>query len=710
MRRLIVLLALVAVAGATAAAGSPRSAATPRPHPRIWLDRGTLKTLRARAHASTAEWRKLKADCDSLLKGPIDYPDGDAYPTPGIGEGYQGDGYFPAVLDLGLCAQTAPSGRATYAKRVAGVLAAMSNPSHEPNPLRDDGYGIRFYVTTMAIGFDWAYSSLSSHLKSQVITAIHHWISAFESGGFERDFPQGNYYAGYFEAKALAALATMGDDSAANGEWSSWLHKTTTFVEPYYKKNLAGGGWPEGWEYGQLGTMDMTWPFDAARTALGAKLVKGFPYALAAPRFILYFTWPNLRSLEDSGVQHDNINPSPADPWLGTAEAGMLARFGSTFAPYMHDYAKRVRAANPKLVKSPSWGAWVDFLYWNPKAKNTSVKRLPRSYFARGMGMAAMRSTWSKTAVWAMYKAAPYNGNPDAGEEFYDEGSLEILNGSHQFLVYAPSALMRNTPGTNDGDPYETLIYNDLFDGKQPRDLFNVFMTSRPTPTGQGDQSRADGAKTKTTFTDHGAYAVARSVHLEDMYPQRAGDKRAITRWSRDVVYVRPNLFIVHDRTSVTKPVPDEWLGWSFLGRPRAAGAGRYRLPAGTVQAVLPAGNVEEVVNVFGSNKVYRVEVRRRPRGYARVDHRLPGRPRHIARSAGAGARRIRGPRREGHGSLQAHRDLRTKVVKRTSTFRPRGLEFRSWVGQLLYSLRSSWAARSSRLRSRARRRRRCST
>jgi hypothetical protein len=288
----------------------------------------------------------------------------------------------------------------------------------------------------------------------------------------------------------------------------------------------------------------------------------------------------------------------------------MLARFGSRFAPYMHDYARRVRAANPKLVASPTWGAWVDFLYWSPKAKNRSIAKLPRSYFARGMGMAAMRSSWSKKAVWAMYEAAPYTGNPDAGEQFFDEGSLEILDGSHQFLVYAPSALMRDTPGTNDGDPYETLIYNDLFSGKQPRDLFNVFMTSKPTPTGQGDESRADGARTKTTFVDRGAYAVARTVHLEDLYPQNPGSKKAIVTWSRDVVYVRPGLFVVHDHTVVTKPAPDQWLAWSFLGKPRPLGDGRYRLAAGTVQTVLPARHVDSVVNVFRSNKVYRLEVR----------------------------------------------------------------------------------------------------
>lgn len=613
MPRAAFILAIVAVAVGFAAAGSATGRpAAAKPHPRIWLDSGTLKTLRARARANTPQWRALKSACNRFLHGPVDSPSGNDYPDTGIGEGYQGDGYWQAVLDLGLCAQTAPSGRGSYAKRVAVVLDKMSTPGHEPDPLRDDGYGIRFYVTTMAIGYDWAHGALSSGLKTQVTTAIHRWINAFEKGGFENDFPEGNYFAGYYDAKALAALATLGEDPAAAHEWTSWLDRQFgKMIQPYYKANMAGGGWPEGWEYGALGTMNMTWPVDAAKTANGTDLSKRFPYATAAAKFILYFTWPNLRSLDDSGTQHNNDDPAPADPALATAEAGILARLDNSFAPSMHDYARRVRAANPRLVKSPSWGAWVDFLYWNPHAKSKSMSKLPRSYFARGMGMASMRSSWRTNAVWAEYKAAPYTGNPDAGEEFFDEGSLEILNGSHQFLVYAPTALMRNTPGTDDGTPYENLIYDDLFSGDNPpRDLFNVFMTSRPTPTGQGDESRADKAHTATTFRDYGRYAVARTKHLEDMYPQRQGGGKGIASWSRDVVYVRPRLFVVHDHTVVTKQAPDQWLGWSFLGKPHALGSGRYGLSQGTVQTVLPRASTATIVNVFGSNKVYRLAVR----------------------------------------------------------------------------------------------------
>jgi hypothetical protein len=601
------IAAVAAVAGAAAFAGHGAAApATVNPHPRIWLDPGTLATLRTRASSGTAQWQALKHDCDTFMLGAIQYPDGIDYPDQGIGEGYQGSGYYEAVLDLGLCAQTAPSGRATYAARVAAVLNHMSNPTHEPNPLRDDGYGIRNYGVAMAVGYDWAYSALSSAVKQQVITALHSWIGAFESGGFERDFPQGNYFAGYFAAKALAALATEGDDSQAAAQWQSWLSLFSTFVKPYYAANLAGGGWPEGWEYGPLATLNMTLPIDAARTAKGLDLVSSFPYAIKAPRFVVNFTWPNLRSMEDAGVQHDNDNPSGTDPEFAFAEAGLLARFGDDFAATMHSYAQQILQVDGD--QRPSLGHWVQFLFGAPFPRS-GVQALPLSYFAKGMGYAEMRSSTSQSAVFATVKGAPYVGNPDAAEEFPDEGQVTIVEGGKQFLVYAPSALMRNTPGTTDGTPYENLIYSDLFDDAGARDLFNVFMTSAPTPTGQNEALRVDGAVTSTTFADHGTYTLAQIRHLADMYPRNPGTTATITTWQRDVVYIRPQIFVVHDLTTVTSPPPGQWFGWSFLGRPTAVGDGRYQVSAGTIQPVLPPTRTSSIVNVFGGGKVYRLEV-----------------------------------------------------------------------------------------------------
>src|SRR6266545_3077284 len=116
-------MALVAVLVAAGAAVSAPADTTA--HPRIVLDPTTLATLRTRAQANTPEWNALKARCNALRTGTVEWPDGNDYPeSNSVGEGYQGDGYLPAVLALGLCYQTGlpsdPTTATGYASRGVG--------------------------------------------------------------------------------------------------------------------------------------------------------------------------------------------------------------------------------------------------------------------------------------------------------------------------------------------------------------------------------------------------------------------------------------------------------------------------------------------------------------------------------------------------------------------------------------------------------------
>ena len=100
-------------------------------HPRIFLDPATLSALAQRASAGTPEWKALRDRCNSYLTGTVEWPDGNNYPDTGsIGAGYQGDGYSPALLNVGLCYQVAlvlsPSEAAQYAAK--GVAALVPPP------------------------------------------------------------------------------------------------------------------------------------------------------------------------------------------------------------------------------------------------------------------------------------------------------------------------------------------------------------------------------------------------------------------------------------------------------------------------------------------------------------------------------------------------------------------------------------------------------
>jgi hypothetical protein len=579
-------------------------------HPRLILDGKTLKGLRTGARHHSRSWNALRSVCNSYRPGRVESPDGEDYPEEGgIGEGYQGDGYYPPVMALGLCYQT------THAKKYARVGAELiskmaAQGKHSADPTRDSVYGIRNYGIGLAIGYDWLYTALSPSVRARVRRAEKRWIATYEKDGFGHEFPQGNYFAGYYAASGLSALA-MGSPMT----WKRWLSKVQLPVARYYRANLAGGGWPEGWNYGPLGTVNQELPLLAARTAKHVNLTHGYHFPLGAGRFLIHFTWPDRTTMDDSGTVHPADNPTATEQWLYTFQAAVLAKAGDSFAPYLRSFARAVRQKDTAL--GPPWTASIDFLF-DRGGRSRSFKRLPLSYFARGIDMAAMRSSWDTSAVWGSFTGGPYVNNPDNGEEYFDKGSLSIVNGSRPFLVNATAALQRNTPGTEDGDNFSDPIYDDLFGDSGGRSIFNVFYVDQPTPMGQNARLRSQGAKTHiSAFDDHGGALFARSVGLEDVYP-RSGDA-TISRWTRELVYLRPGTFVVHDRTAVTDAGLDQWMAFHLSGDPQSAGGtdgvdsydvkarGGY---AGRVHVLLPQGHSQNVVNVMDGGKVFRLEVR----------------------------------------------------------------------------------------------------
>jgi hypothetical protein len=396
-------------------------------------------------------------------------------------------------------------------------------------------------------------------------------------------------------------------------------------VQPYYAANLSGGGWPEGWNYGPIGTLNMSYPVLATQTAKGIDLLgdPAAPYVfpLNSPRYSLYFTWPNLLTVDDSDAVYSGDNPTPTHPFFVTTEAGLLERWGSSFAPYLHSFARAVRSVQPGGELGSDWDLWENFLFWNATAADRSYTSLPLSYYARGIERLAMRSSWGKDATWGAFKAGPYVNYRDNGEEYFDKGSLAIVRGGRPLLVNGPAALLRNTPGTNDGDSFEGLVYGENFDDTGQRGFYNVFYVDQPTRRGQGNYLRSDGARTGIAYAqDGGPYLAARGVHLEDEYPREQSDTRTITSWTRDVVYLRPKIFVVYDRTTVTSGAIGQWMAFQLPKLPVAAassatGVTRYDVGsgsayAGTVQTLFPAGHTEHIVDLFGAHKVYRLEVR----------------------------------------------------------------------------------------------------
>jgi hypothetical protein len=138
-----------------------------------------------------------------------------------------------------------------------------------------------------------------------------------------------------------------------------------------------------------------------------------------------------------------------------------------------------------------------------------------------------------------------------------------------------------------------------MFSDEAPRGLFSILLAGSQTPTGQQARTRADGARTHmSAFEDRDSHVLMRASHLEDMYvTDHATEPAPISSWDRTVMYLRPGLFVVHDRTAVTSASANPRIRWQVALAP--ARADGNVLDGGAVGALLQSDGGDYAV-LFG--------------------------------------------------------------------------------------------------------------
>jgi hypothetical protein len=626
------------------------------PHPRIWMDAARLAALRQRAAASDPRWTVLRNKCNSYLPGIVRAPDptrcGDACTGSTICCGYQGESYYTALLNLALCYEIgkglAPQDPSTtaWAQKGAAVLTQMIAFTNYP---ADHGYGIRNFGPGLAIGYDWLYDYLTTNepaLAANVVTGLNAWIDWYDAQPASFDFrehPTSNYFAAYYASKAYAALATDGTNPNASTYWTGFLGLQRTAIgthlglAAYYTRFFDGGGWAQGWQYGQLAVRNMIEPSLAAMTAKNVDLVMDpsapYHYAVNNALHLIHFATPSLTMMDD----RDELSPfNPGDPGACPSMAKVPVQTALTLTAALRRWSTMSASGDPVAPRLQSFTRavrsiyapppWQDMLYWDDTATETAFSGIAeRSYLATNY--AVMRSDWSTSATMATLRAIPYH-DKDNAHQHPDGGALMITKGNGgplgawttdvPFLV-GPNFLMRCYGTTPILSAWATNLRADLLTTAGGRATLNAFRNS--TTQGQSISLYADRTPVPqpqlNTFEDRNGFVFARAENLDDLYVATSG----ITEWSRDVMFVRPNQFVVYDRTTSSGTTADPNMSWNFaptpvLAAPPSPGAVRYDVADGTVfkgaiTTLLPAAaTVSAPENVYGSNKLYTIRVR----------------------------------------------------------------------------------------------------
>jgi hypothetical protein len=488
---------------------------------RLLLDAPALARLREAAKSGTEAYRFVLARADEAAEKPVP-------------SGYQGFEWADAVADCALVwhATSDPKYAACGLRYLSALLddrlTVGDKQGGDDVVHYDSGYGIRTFGAYTALGYDWLRGApgFERALKERALARLDKWLGWYEKDGYLHDQPIANYYWGYLTTLAFAGLATAGE-SPLGDEWLERARRElSTRALPAFRDELRGGGWPEGYQYGEYTTAEVALVAEAFRTGAHLDITHKLPWLADTIAHHTHALLPDQRSVYDGGTQGEH----PVVPSALALAATDLALDG-VGDPRAAQGRWLIHHALPPLRREH---AWIGLLAERPDAPEQSPRDPAKtSLHLEGVGLTFARSDWSPGATWVSFQAGPWlaEDHQDA-----DQGHFELFHGSDGLLVDA-----------GDSEGSATINHNTLLIDDGGRHL--------TYPPNQGVWG---GDRVKTTrYADDGAVMLAVGDIGEAYAPKcaREGCKtRTVERALRSFVFVRPDFVVVDDRVAVDEP------------------------------------------------------------------------------------------------------------------------------------------------------------
>jgi hypothetical protein len=309
---------------------------------------------------------------------------------------------------------------------------------------RDHGYAIRNLAPYTALAYDWLHGHplMTKELQARARQRWAAWLAWYRDKGYRATNPASNYYAGYLIASTMIAIAQAGDTGPdGTALWQRvvdemWTKEMAAALSQ--QGVLAGGSWPEGWQYG---------PLSVAEISLSARLMKRAGVEIAGVE-----TWLS------SVLRHHVYSLSPND---GVYAGGDTEAETALLKPHMLTLSavalgdaspQDKRWARGELVRlnivDKDW-----FLYGALAAVGERPTLPPRSawptwYVSANTGTLYARTRWDASAVWFV---AECHSTIDTDHRHPSAGTFALSRGRDDVIVDptpygAQSTLTSNAP------------------------------------------------------------------------------------------------------------------------------------------------------------------------------------------------------------------------------------------------------------------------
>ena len=409
-------------------------------------------------------------------------------------------------------AQTPASNQAVFVSYIGTDYEQTGNHLGGVDSVKPDGPG--YPMRTMCVGLAYAYdlmrqsAELSMPLRQEFYAVLNAEIDWYAQSGYERNGDLGNYFIrGRLTANLFTAFGTDDDNPRAKDPGPAGLKAVSRglLMQTYnaIDRSLPSGFGPQG-TYANGTTSDVLMIFDMWKRLTAEDLASQLAWTSNLVPATIHGTKPDRRTFYDGG----DWNELPATPLLPAMKSFVQYQPNHPMAPF----ARQLLADGG----SPVSGATLDY-----KSGGTAM---PLSYRAAVSGPIYARSDWGSGAVWLSFAAGPMITD----HQHRDQGHFTLQRGADYLVINSGSYGLT-----------ETLPYHNTL-GFDDRGAGNVVVY----PPGQGYWGDAAAI---TKYRDAGSFVYGQA-DLTDAYVNNDGVRNAVTRAVRTVVYIRPDLVVVHDQ------------------------------------------------------------------------------------------------------------------------------------------------------------------
>jgi hypothetical protein len=373
-----------------------------------------------------------------------------------------------------------------------------------------------------------------------------------------------SYFAVRIPCNGLMSLATYHENPRAPEIFADTDRDIRQRAIPALREACNGGGWAEGYYVSYCLTEFLTFCESARKAA-------GIDYYALAPEFFkqraiasMFEMYPGIRAkglremipLQDYGTRsykppRDRVNPARR----------ILVNYHRNDPA--HQVVNTFNNATPKVAEE--YYAYLDFLFNDATVPSAKLDDFKLSHHSPGPGYVYARSSWKDDATYFFFKAGPHftsHQHLDNGhflifkhEELAgDGGHFADWNGIHDPNYYirtiAHNSILIHDPNEKFlGIRHEDPNFERGNDGGQAFPWRQIHINGGIADMDHWNQHKDLLQTAKiNTFEDTGDYLYV-AADCTNSY-----SRHKLEHFTREIVFLRPNTFVIFDRVKSTNP------------------------------------------------------------------------------------------------------------------------------------------------------------